>query len=144
VVRVLIGTSHGTPSWPGSHDQPRVLVEGSGGRWHAEDEGRAAGLQVLTCPGPAASSCPAVAGEPCALAVGADAIVVSRPRDEEICRGLLESHALVHPGVPVCLEPSPHHDVNHRLTTTTCLVANASGVVAFVERLARRRGSDPG
>ncbi len=135
VVRLLIGTSTSTPSWPGPHDRFRVLVERPGGRWHAENEARAAGLQVLTCPGPTTGSCGALHGEPCALAVGADAIVVAQPREETSWQQLLESHASVHPGVPVCLEPSDD-DANSR-STPPCPLAPTSGVVAFVERLAR-------
>ena len=141
VVRLLIGTSTSTPSWPGPHDRPRVLVERPGGRWHAEDEARAAGLQVLTCPGPSAGSCGALHGEPCALAAGADAIVVAHPREEESWRQLLESHASVHPGVPICLEPSHHDDERG---STTCPLVATSGVVAFVERLARTSAQSEG
>ena len=52
VVRLLIGTGSERPTWPGEHDRLRVLVEVAGGRWHAEQEARAAGIQVLGCPGP--------------------------------------------------------------------------------------------
>jgi hypothetical protein len=134
VDRLLIGTSTSTPSWPGPHDRPRVLVERPGGRWHGEDEARAAGLQVLTCAGPTTGSCRALHGEPCELAAGADAIVVAHPREEESWRQLLESHASVHPGIPVCLEPAHHDDVPG---SRTCPLVATSGVVAFVERLAR-------
>jgi hypothetical protein len=137
VVRVLIGTADSMPSWPGPHDRRRVLVEGGpGGRWHAEQEAHAAGLQVLTCAGPSEeASCPALNGEPCPLAAAADAIVVARPRDEDAWQGLLEAHASVHPGVPVCLEPSRRDAAD--LPVDSCPIANESGVVALVERLAR-------
>lgn len=134
VVRLLIGTAGSTPSWPGPHDRPRVLVERPGGRWHAEQEARAAGLQVLTCPGPGGESCPALDGEPCGLAAGADAILVAHPRDEESWQRLLASHASVHPGVPVCLEPARHPDADRQ---SACPLVPAPGVVAFVDRLAR-------
>jgi RimJ/RimL family protein N-acetyltransferase len=105
VVRLLIGTGD-APTWPGQHDRPRLLVEGAGGRWGTEAEARAAGLHVITCPGPrdGRHGCPALAGRPCPLAAGADAIVVSRPGDEARWRDLLAAHADLHPGVPVCLE----------------------------------------
>jgi RimJ/RimL family protein N-acetyltransferase len=105
VVRLLIGTGD-APEWPGRHDRPRLLVEGAGGRWSSEAAARAAGLHVLTCPGPrdARHGCPALAGRPCPLAADADVIVVSRPSDEARWRDLLAAHADLHPGVPVCLE----------------------------------------
>ena len=108
-MRLVIGTSDRVPSWPGPHDRPRVLVEAPGGRWHAEDEARAAGFLVLTCPGPEAGHphCPVLDGKPCPLAADADVIVVSHPPDDERWQALLAAHAEVHPGVPVCLEPSP-------------------------------------
>jgi hypothetical protein len=133
VVRLLIGTTGSTPAWPGPHDRPRVLVERPGGRWGGEDEARAAGLQVLTCPGPTGESCPALEGEVCGLAAGADVIVVAHPREEEGWQRLLASHASVHPGVPVCLEPTRHAEADG----PACPLVPTSGVVAFVDRLAR-------
>jgi len=115
-IRLVIGTSGSTPCWPGPHDHPRVLVEVPGGRWHAENEARAAGWQVVTCSRQTVAPCPALAGQPCHLAAGADVIVVSHPR-EEMWHGLRQSHASVHPGVPVYLD------------------ADADAVL-FVERLA--------
>ena len=105
-VRVVIGTGGRTPTWPGPHDRPRVLVEVPGARWHAEADAKAAGLQVLACGGPSGRHphCPALAGHPCPLAAGADAIVMSRPPDQEQWRSLTDAHAGVHPGVPVCVE----------------------------------------
>ncbi|HTT87335.1 MAG TPA: GNAT family N-acetyltransferase, partial [Acidimicrobiales bacterium] len=47
IVRVAIGTTGRMPSWPGTHDRPRLLLEVPGGRWHAEQAARAAGFQVL-------------------------------------------------------------------------------------------------
>ncbi|HEX6570008.1 MAG TPA: hypothetical protein VF015_12610, partial [Acidimicrobiales bacterium] len=48
--------------------------------------------------------------EPCPLAEGADAVVVSRPRDDERWRAVVAAHPRVHPGVPVCIEPRPGAD----------------------------------
>ena len=69
IVRVAIGTTRRAPSWPGTDERPRLLVEVPGGRWHAEEAARAAGFQVLACPGPMLgwSHCPALRGEPCPL-----------------------------------------------------------------------------
>jgi len=101
MVRMLLGVGTPTPTWPGTHDRPRVLVEGAGGRWRE----KAAELQVLGCPGPGGrpAVCPLLAGEPCPLAAGADVIVVSRPPDAEPWRTLRAAHA-AQAGVPVCVE----------------------------------------
>ncbi|MBN2624747.1 MAG: hypothetical protein JXA83_15320 [Acidimicrobiales bacterium] len=117
-VRLMIGTGGGTPVWPrgrvrrGGPGGPRVLVEAPGGRWHAARQAADAGLQVITCSGPRGPRprCPALAGEPCPLVEGADAVVMSRPRDEEPWRALADAHHDVHPGVPVCVEPRPGRD----------------------------------
>ena len=98
--------------------------------------GPAAGLQVVTCSVQPGAPCPALEGRPCHLAAGADAIVVAHPRDDEVWQRLLDSHASLHPGVPVCLEPSRHDDANRR-PTSACPIVSEAGVVAFVERLAR-------
>lgn len=46
-----------------------------------------------------------LAGQPCPLAAAADAIVVSNAPDDERWRTIVEAHADLHPGVPVCVEP---------------------------------------
>ncbi len=108
LLRVLLGAAQTTPAWPGSRDRPRVLVEGSGGRWRAADAARAAGIDVIACPGPRPGQqrrCPVLAGEPCPLAAGADAIVAMAPRPEDHDRAaVLAAHATLHPGVPLCVE----------------------------------------
>jgi acyl carrier protein len=136
-VRLLIATGSRIPSWPGPHDRPRVLVEARGGRWHAEDDARTAGLQLLTCTGPpdGPRTCPVLAGEPCPLAAEADVIVVSHPPDDDHWRKLLRAHANAHPGVPVCLEPS-HPPADEELRAIVCPVAREADVVSFVTRLA--------
>ena len=110
VLRLLFGTGGRVPTWPGPHDRLRVLVEGSGGRWHAEKEAHAAGLQLLTCPGPVNSvhGCPALAGRTCPLAADADVIVVSHPTDDHRWDRTAGRPSGGPRGVPVCLEPS--HD----------------------------------
>lgn len=115
-LRLIVGTAGRTPVWPagalrgGGPRGPRVLVETPGGRWHAGREAADAGLEVITCSGPRHGRCPALTGRPCPLVTGADAVVVSRPRDDERWRSLLEAHEKVHPGVPVCVEPRPGRD----------------------------------
>ena len=49
-VRLVVGTSTPTPTWPEPHDHARVLVEAPGGRWRNEQAAREAGLQVMVCP----------------------------------------------------------------------------------------------
>ena len=109
VVRIVVGTSGTTPRWPRRDGRPRVLVEVPGGRWHAEEAAREAGLRVVACPGPVRGGvgCPVLEGEPCPLAAGADAIVVSRPPGGAEWRALLGAHATLHPGIPLCIESEP-------------------------------------
>jgi hypothetical protein len=104
VVRVVIGTSQRMPTWPGTHERPRLLVEVPGGRWHAEKAAREAGFEVLACPGPLLgwSHCAALHGEPCPLAAGADVIVDAIP--DAAGRSLLDAHRSIHPSVPICVE----------------------------------------
>jgi hypothetical protein len=135
-VRLIVGTAGRTPVWPEAEDKPgherrpRVLVEAPGGRWHAADEAAKAGLRVVTCSGPRGprSRCPALAGRPCPLAAGADAIVVSHPPDDQRWRALVDAHGDAHPGVPVCVEPRP--------TRTMAEDPDPQHVVSLVHRLA--------
>lgn len=105
-VRLLIGTGtapHAGPTWPRPHHRPRVLVEGTAGRWHHV----ATGAEVLCCPGPVgAARCPATAGAPCPLAAGADLVVVAPPGDPAAFDALVAAHAVHHPAVPVCVTPA--------------------------------------
>ncbi len=141
VMRVVIGSSGPAPSWTGPHDRPRVLVEAPGGRWHAEEAARAAGLQVIVCPGPTArtSRCPALRGQTCPLAAEADAIVLSHPRpDDEQWLGLPAAHDQLHLGVPVCVEPTAGTETSDLPILPR---GTESEVVAFVQRLARHNGA---
>ena len=116
-LRLVVGTAGHVPTWPADPggtdqpDRPRVLVETPGGRWHASAEAQAAGLQVIACTGPrgARPHCPVLAGQPCPLAAGADAIVVSSAPDDVRWRAVADAHADLHPGVPVCVEPRARH-----------------------------------
>jgi hypothetical protein len=104
-VRVSIGTASRTPSWPSEHRRTRVLVEVPGGRWHGDAAARAAGVEVLACPGPAANRrCPALAGRRCPLAKDADAIVMVPPAVDDRWTELLAAHARLHDAVPVYVE----------------------------------------
>ncbi len=139
-VRVLVGTGARAPSWPRRDARPRVLVEVPGGRWHATNAAREAGLQVLACPGPEVNRrCPVLAGRPCPLARDADAIVMSlREPVQPEWEALLEGHSRLHEGVPICVElprdedlPLPENAV--RASTD----GGATSIVALVQRIAR-------
>jgi len=137
-VRVVIGASQRTPSWPERHDRPRLLIEVPGGRWHAETAARAAGFQVLACPGPSRgwSRCPALRGEPCPLAVGADIIVAAQPGDPG--RALLAAHRRLHPSIPICVElPSDEGDLDGDLERVPS-GANDVTVIDILQRLAQK------
>jgi RimJ/RimL family protein N-acetyltransferase len=144
IMRVLIGAASRAPGWPPSHDGLRVLVEGSGGGWHADDAAGGAGLKVLGCAGPNRHAhCPALAGQPCPLAAGADAIVLAHPPDTEEWDVVRGSHALLHPGVPVCVE-LPREGDRGAPGETVVPAGTEVDVVAFVQRLAQRRPADEG
>jgi hypothetical protein len=95
VVNVTMSSDGGRPAWPPAHDRPRLLVEGCGGRWHADAQAWAAGWDVVTCAGPGTRSvpnCPLLEGEPCPLVEGADLVIVAvRPSDGRR-DALLEGH----------------------------------------------------
>lgn len=137
VVRVAIGTAQRMPTWPGTHEHPRLLVELPGGRWHAEEAARAAGFQVLACPGPLLgwSHCPALHGEPCPLAAGADVIVDAVP--DEAGRSLLAAHRSIHPSVPICVELRPGETDPDPAVTKISRGTNDSVVIGILQRLAK-------
>jgi hypothetical protein len=116
--RVLIGATTSFPSWPATREHPRVLVEAAGG-WWLEGEARAAGMDVITCPGPRASGravCPAVAGTPCPLAAGAD-VIVCLPFDNRAA-GLPGLHRALHPGARVFVQGSARSAASANGVTT--------------------------
>jgi RimJ/RimL family protein N-acetyltransferase len=110
VVRVVIGTGGRPPTWPAGHELPRVLVEG---HWRGEARARGSGLQVMACPGPPRgrpSQCPALMGQPCPLAAGADVIVFALAEDDAIARDVLAAHGRVHRRVPLCVDTGSDAD----------------------------------
>jgi hypothetical protein len=108
-VRVTTGTVPATPDWPGAHDRPRILVEARGPRSMLHRELARCGFQVLTCPGPG-RRCPVLAGRPCALAAGADAIVWALPADDPAGPALVDGHTRFHAAVPLCVVDPPGAD----------------------------------
>jgi GNAT superfamily N-acetyltransferase len=106
---LAIGASDRTPGWPEPRTgrRRRVLVEAAGGRWPAAAAARRAGLDVRVCAGPPDGKperCPALQGEPCPLAVGADVVVVAPHRSVAEQRDLLDAHAALHADVPVVVQ----------------------------------------
>jgi hypothetical protein len=103
-VRLTIGTSDVTPSWPPAEERPKVLVEVAGGRWAGEQAAGKAGLAVAMCSGPERrhrSGCPVLEGGRCPLAEEAAVIVVLLDPDAEQTKELIEAHATNRPGVPI-------------------------------------------
>lgn len=105
VVRVVIGTTGPTPTWPSARDGVRVVVEGTAGPWRDVAAKRHDDVEVLVCPGPARRpACPALGGGRCPLAGDADAVVVSPARDDESWHTLRGRHRDLHPDVPVYVD----------------------------------------
>lgn len=111
IVRLIVPTAGSAPTWPpGPHERPRVLVEVRGGRWTAEDEARAHGLDVRVCAGPRSrrrGDCPVLRGERCPLAEGADAIFFALDRADDVNERLHAGHGDVHPDVPLLDRAKP-------------------------------------
>jgi ribosomal protein S18 acetylase RimI-like enzyme len=142
IVRVTIGTAGRVPSWPGTHDRPRLLLEVPGGRWHTEKAARDAGFQVLACPGPAGrwSHCPALRGEPCPLVAGADLVVDAVPGDPG--KSLLDAHRRAHPSVPLCVEvptESDEGDGGEGAVPELPSDAGEAVIIGILQRLANAR-----
>jgi hypothetical protein len=144
VIRVIVGTEGPTPVWPGPHDRLRVLAEVPSGRWHAESTAREAGLQVLACPGPSGRNarCPIMTGMACPLVDGADAVVVSHPRDDAQWRRLLQVHDSRDSRVPICVEGLPASAEDPRRTHVPA--ATDADAVAFVKNLASEHAGRTG
>ena len=95
IVRIMIATVGGVPAWPPLDPRPRVLVEVPGARWRAATEAANAGLRVIGCYGPSGTPkdwCPALRGERCPLAEGADVVVNSLRADDERTAAVLAAH----------------------------------------------------
>lgn len=104
-VRVALATAGRVPCWAPKSAHPRVLVEVPGARWRAEDSARRQGASIAACPGPAyGARCPALDGDVCPLAEGADVIVVDLADGDPNREALVAAHAAVHPGVPVVVD----------------------------------------
>jgi L-amino acid N-acyltransferase YncA len=98
IASVTLATSGGPPGWPPVHDRPRLLIEGCGGRWRAEDEACRMGWAVITCGGPTSPSvphCPVLNGAPCPLVEGSDLVILALPAAHSRREELLEAHHTV-------------------------------------------------
>ena len=113
VLRVTIGAAAPTPGWPPRRAGRRLLVEVPGGRWSGTGAARAAGYDVIACPGPrgegapgSSSTCPLLRGEHCPLVDGADAIVVALRADDATTADIVAGHRRTAPEVPVVVAAS--------------------------------------
>jgi hypothetical protein len=97
ITRVMIGTHDRVPRWPGAHDRSRVLVELSGAHWAGERAAKAAGWQVISCPGPGGQRCPAPRGEACPLASDADVVLFGLGPARPAASAVLAAHPRLHP-----------------------------------------------
>jgi hypothetical protein len=106
-VRVVIGAAQRTPTWYEPRDKRRVLVEGPGAsHWDSRRDFPDDSASVLACAGPTGRHlrCPALTGQVCPLAAGADLIVVSRPPATDEWNVVRAAHPRLHPGVPILVE----------------------------------------
>ena len=100
--RLMIGTADVGPTWSLDDSRPRVLVESPTGRWQLADDVRRAGMSTIVCSGPRSDKpCPALTGGRCALAEGADVVVVPNPPASPEWEAIVQSHSARYPDVPV-------------------------------------------
>jgi hypothetical protein len=133
VVRLSIGTSGTTPDWPPAETRPRVLVEVAGRRWSGENAADKAGLATRICAGPdhrVRHGCPVLDGGTCALADGADAIVVLLDPDDERSQELIEAHRRNSPGTPVLVR---HQTVDGDAVSSGCIELEGDGARAVAQ-----------
>ena len=115
---VTISTAGGRPSWPPLHEQPRLLVEGCGGRWRGYEDARAAGWDIITCAGPGAASvpvCPLLEGGVCPLVEGADLVVLALPPSDPRSAALEDAHRLRSTRLPVPTAELSDEELSARL-----------------------------
>lgn len=144
-VRVVIGTSGRVPSWPGEHDRPRILVEVSGGRWHAEAAAKDVGYQVLSCPGPRpgpGGRCPLLEGVACQLADHADAIVMSLAVDGP-GEAILHAHRDQHAEIPVCVSSIRPADLDAAVGHADAIVRTSRDLEPLLAALEHLTGGPP-
>jgi GNAT superfamily N-acetyltransferase len=112
VERAIIGVDGGPPRWPPQQTGRRVLLEGGSGHWPTEDAADAAGYEVIACAGPGTCPrrCPLLAGEPCPLVDGADAVVMVRSTTGPTWDRIRAAHRDQHPDLPVIVESGSRSD----------------------------------
>ena len=104
IVELTVSSSDRMPGWPPAGDQPRLLVEGCGGRWARAAEANRAGWSVVACAGPGSNqvpSCPLLDGGHCPLVDGADEIVLAFAPNDPRRAQLAGVHATRTPDKPV-------------------------------------------
>ena len=150
VVRLAIGAASGaTPTWPASLGR-RVLVEIPGGRWPHGGAAHRAGIEVLSC-GVREATCPALRGDACPLAAGADLIVVALPPSDERTQALLAAHARLHPDVPIVVQgtskrqraPERTHDDEHGACSLHAGSSAAEAIAVLHQVLREAEGTTP-
>ncbi|MEO8694724.1 MAG: hypothetical protein ABI658_14460 [Acidimicrobiales bacterium] len=106
-VRVAVGTSTRTPSWPAHEKRRRILVEAGNPRWRSGITAIDPKVSVMVCGGPPKGyreRCPVLSGHPCPLAAHADAIVIARSLDDPLGRDLIDAHVRTNPHIPLLIE----------------------------------------
>lgn len=94
VIDGVVSTTGEVPSWPPVRSRPRVLVEVPGAHWRFAPGLRAAGVDVIGCPGPdrRMRTCPMLRGERCPLVEAADIVVHALGADDHASAALLDAH----------------------------------------------------
>jgi hypothetical protein len=136
VVHVVIGTEGRGPVWPSKPHGRKLLVEKPGGRWEGRRRALDAGFDVLVCG--VRESCPALQGQPCPLADGADAIVLAVPRDDPRGSALRRAHERLHSSVPIVVVPPPTTEAHD----ASCGLVSGSPSAALQSQLAAALGSE--
>jgi hypothetical protein len=147
VVRLSIGTTGSGPAWPPADRRPRVLVEVAGRRWSGEQAAEAAGLVTAMCAGAdgrGQHGCPVLQGGRCALADGADAIIVLLDPDDERSEQLVRAHREHSPGTPVLVRHRTGANTPDHVAGCVDVDPDGAGAVAQVLGLIGRRVDDQG
>lgn len=137
VVRLSIGTTGTTPTWPPKDDRPRVLIEIAGRRWSGEGQADQEGLATAICSGPGGRvrhGCPVLEGGRCPLADGADAILMLLDPDDERSQRLVESHRRYAPGRPVLVRAAPGSSADGDVADP-CVEVAGDGTAAVAQLL---------
>lgn len=142
ITRLALATDGTVPPWPPDDHRPRVLVEARSGRWRGEQALRQAGFSVAVCGGPDARTglpCPALAGEPCPLAVGATVIVCALPPDDPAATALVAAHRARVPHPSVLTDGDPGADASDGAADSLTACRTSAELVRRIEQAAVKR-----